>query len=252
MKILFAIVIATFSFSLSAQIKKPEPPLVKVPFTESLQAVVVTTKDWRATKGEARLYERASQAAKWKQRGEAFPVVVGRSGLAWDEILTQDEMSGFKKEGDGASPAGAFPLTFGFGSAVKPEQVTFPYTRLTDQTECVDDVKSHHYNKVVRRDQVGIFDWKSSEKMLEVGEQYALGVFVAYNSYPVAPGQGSCIFLHVWKNANIPTAGCTAMDRRDLERIVTWLEPERNPYLLQFTESVDNGVRKRWNLPKLN
>jgi hypothetical protein len=33
------------------QTKKPEPPPVKVPFAESLQAVVVRTKDWNATSG---------------------------------------------------------------------------------------------------------------------------------------------------------------------------------------------------------
>ena len=245
----FAVLLLTFAGI--AQVKKPEPPAVKISFTESRQVIVVTTKDWTSTQGIAHLYERASKTAKWKSKGEKFPVVVGRSGLAWDERLTDDERSGFKREGDGRSPAGLFPLTFAFGSAVKPEQITFPYTRLTEHTECVDDVNSHHYNKIVNPIQVGIFDWKSSEKMLEVMPQYELGVFVAYNSYPVAKGQGSCIFLHVWKDASTPTSGCTAMGRLDMERIVSWLEPELNPYLVQFPASAYDDVRKRWNLPKL-
>ncbi|MEO6334727.1 MAG: hypothetical protein ABIO91_07055 [Pyrinomonadaceae bacterium] len=134
---------------------------------------------------------------------------------------------------------------------MKPEQVTFPYTKLNQYTECVDDVNSHHYNKVVGRDQVGVFDWKSSEKMLEVGEPYALGVFVAYNSYPVVRGSGSCIFLHVWKNATSPTGGCTAMGRTDLERVVSWLEPDHIPYLVLLPEDEYKSLRKSWNLPKL-
>lgn len=252
MKILFsAIVIATLSFSLSAQIKKPEPPAVKIPFPESRQALIVTTKDWNTTQGEARLYERSGPSGKWQSKGDAFPVVVGRSGMAWAQDSAPAKMTQFKAEGDGRSPAGMFPLTFAFGSSMKPEQVTFPYTRLNQYTECVDDVNSHHYNKIVGRDQVGMFDWKSSEKMLEVGEPYALGVFVAYNSYPVVKGNGSCIFLHVWRDAGTPTAGCTAMSRQSLEQIVSWLEPDHNPYLVALPEDEYKSLRKSWNLPKL-
>ena len=247
----FAFAILISALTVSAQIKKPEPPAVKVPFTESRQAVVVTTKDWNATQGEAHLYERSSQTAKWKPKGETFPIVVGRSGLGWAQDAAPEKAGVFKKEGDGKSPAGMFPLTFAFGTAVKPEQVTFPYTRLGKYTECVDDVTSHHYNKIVGRDQVGIFDWKSSEKMLEIVPQYELGVFVAYNSYPVVRGNGSCIFLHVWKDADSTTSGCTAMGHLDMERIVSWLEPSLNPYLVQLPEAEYKSLKKSWNLPKL-
>ncbi len=252
MKILFStLILIAIPFAILAQIKKPLPPAVKIPFTESRQAVVVTTKDWNATQGIAHLYERSSKSAEWKSKGETFPVVVGRSGIAWGQDSAPEKATEYKKEGDGQAPAGLFPLTFAFGSAVKPEQITFPYTRLTEYTECVDDVNSHHYNKIVRSDQVGIFDWKSSEKMLAVGEQYALGVFVAYNSYPVVKGNGSCIFLHVWKDAASPTSGCTAMGRVDLERIVSWLEPNHHPYLVQLPEDQYKSYRKSWKLPKL-
>jgi len=225
---------------------------VKVPFAESLQAVVVTTSDWDTTGGKARLYERKTAAGKWKQSGEEFPVVIGRAGLAWAQDSAPEKATQFKKEGDGKSPAGSFPLTFAFGSSVKPEQLAFPYTRVESQTECIDDVQSRHYNKIVGRLQVGIFDWKSSEKMLEIGPEYDLGVFVAYNSYPVTPGNGSCIFLHVWKAADSPTSGCTAMNRTDLERVVAWLEAAKNPYLVQLPEAEYKDLRKSWNLPKIN
>jgi zinc D-Ala-D-Ala dipeptidase len=259
MKILFStLILIAIPVFISAQIKKPEPPAVKIPFTESRQAVVVTTKDWSTTQGQAQLYERATTAAKWKSKDASFPVVIGRTGLAptfeddWTRAIDVTAWRGrLKKEGDGKSPAGLFPLTFAFSTSMKPESLTFPYTRLGQYTECVDDVNSHHYNKVVGRDQVGIFDWKSSEKMLEVGEPYALGVFVAYNSYPVVKGNGSCIFLHIWKDATTPTAGCTAMNRLDLERIVSWLEPDQHPYLVQLPETEYKALRKSWNLPKL-
>ncbi len=156
-----------------------------------------------------------------------------------------------KSEGDGRSPAGLFPLTESFGTASKPVGVQMPYTKLDEFTECVDDPKSNFYNRIVNRMQVGNFDWKSSEKMLEIGPEYDLGVFVGYNTYPVEKNRGSCIFLHIWKDANSPTAGCTAMERRNLERIVAWLSPAKNPYLVQMPKKVYDSRRKAWKLPKL-
>ncbi len=99
--------------------------------------------------------------------------------------------------------------------------------------------------------QVGNFDWKSSEKMLAVGDEYDLGVFVAYNTYPVKRGNGSCIFLHVWKAPGSGTSGCTAMERRSIERIVGWLQPPKTPYLVQLPEDAYARYSKTWNLPDL-
>jgi L,D-peptidoglycan transpeptidase YkuD (ErfK/YbiS/YcfS/YnhG family) len=251
-KLASLLIVVVLGSPLAAQVKKPEPPAVKVPFTKSLQAVVVITNGWDSINATAALYERKDANADWKRVGESFPVVVGRNGLAWAELLTGDmDMQKIKQEGDGNAPAGLFPLVSAFGTSTKPESVTLPYTKLDKFTECVDDVKSTHYNRIVNRMQVGNYDWKSSEKMLSVGEQYGLGVFVAYNTYPVERGRGSCIFLHVWKAANSGTAGCTAMERRNLERIVGWLQPAKNPYLVQMPSDVYDKRRKQWKLPKL-
>jgi D-alanyl-D-alanine dipeptidase len=156
-----------------------------------------------------------------------------------------------KAEGDGRAPAGIIPLTFAFGRPEKPENIRLPYTRLEEFTECVDDVGSSHYNTIVDRMKVGNFDWKSSEKMLGVGEQYDLGVFVAYNSYPPIRDRGSCIFLHIWKNAETGTAGCTAMARENLETLLKWLDPKKNPHLIQMPAETYATYQKTWNLPVL-
>lgn len=260
MKILsLLLVILTTSAVFSAQVKTVPTPEVKVPFSKSLQAVVVTTKNWEAVQGTARLFERKSVKFKWKPLGESFPVVVGRSGLgltgdipwqAWQiDITTLRPL--IKREGDGKSPAGLFPLTFAFGSKTKDEATRLSFTKLDKFTECVDDVNSNFYNKIVNRMQVGNFDWKSSEEMLEVGEQYDLGIFVAHNSYPVQKGDGSCIFLHIWKDAASGTSGCTAMERASMEKLLGWLDPIKNPYLIQMPEDAYKVNRKSWKLPKL-
>ena len=247
--LLLLFILATASL---AQVKNPEPAPVKPAFERSRQMVVVTTKDWGAVSGTATLFERRNETADWKAVGNSFQVVVGRNGLAWDgNGMPNPKASKTKHEGDGNAPAGLFPLTATFGTGVKPDAVELPYTRLDKFTECVDDVNSSHYNQIVNRIQVGNFDWKSSEKMLSIVPQYDLGAFVAYNTYPVQKGNGSCIFLHIWKDAATGTAGCTAMERRNLEMIVGWLSTDKRPYLVQMVKSDYDNFRKDWHLPKI-
>lgn len=247
------LILAAIAF---AQVKKPIPPQPPIPFAQSLQAVVATTENWNSAQGEMRLYERKNTKSKWKAVGKPFLVVVGKNGMAWGAGLNEPPTSGadgnmFKIEGDGKSPAGIFSLTSAFGSGAKSDFVKLPYERLEEFTECVDDVKSAHYNRIVDRMKVGNFDWKSSEKMLAVGEQYDLGVFVAHNSNPVRAGGGSCIFLHIWKSETTGTAGCTAMRRDSIEKILGWLEARKNPVLIQMPEAEYAKYQKSWNLPKL-
>jgi L,D-peptidoglycan transpeptidase YkuD (ErfK/YbiS/YcfS/YnhG family) len=235
------------------QIKKPLPPTPIIPFSQSLQAVVVTTKEWNAIQGKAQLFERKTVKSSWKEIGKSFAVVVGKNGMAWgaglNELPSDTGRLLMKTEGDGKSPAGIFTLTSAFGSAEKAAFIKFPYTKLEEYTECIDDVKSNHYNKIVDRMKVGSFDWKSSEKMLEIGTQYDLGVFVAHNSER-QKGGGSCIFLHIWKDATSGTAGCTAMARENIEAALRFFDPKNNPVLIQLPEDSYAQFQKKWKLPK--
>jgi len=239
--------------NLFPQVKTVVPKPV-VPFSESLQAVVITTKNWSAVQGEAQIFERTNNKLKWKAIGKSFPVVVGKNGMAWSDALNElPSDTGrllMKTEGDGKSPAGIFSLSSAFGTIEKNNRINLPYTKLGEFTECVDDVKSSHYNRIVNRMQVGNFDWKSSEKMLEIRPQYDLGVFVEHNSEKQAGG-GSCIFLHIWKNAREGTAGCTAMARENMETVLYWLDAKRHPVLIQLPSEDYKRLQTSWKLPKL-
>lgn len=224
------------------------------PYSSSLQAIVVTAGDWNSVRGEARLFERKTAQSKWSAVGNSFPVVVGKNGTAWGaglhELPSDAGRVLMKTEGDGKAPAGIFALTSAFGSDAKPDFVKLPYTKLTESIECVDDVKSSKYNLIVDKNAAGNFDWKSSEKMLAVGEQYDLGIFVAHNSERLAGG-GSCIFLHIWKDAATGTAGCTATARENVEAVLKFLDPARNPILIQLPANSYAQFQTKWNLPKL-
>jgi D-alanyl-D-alanine dipeptidase len=112
----------------------------------------------------------------------------------------------------------------------------------------VDDTASAHYNTVIDRGAVPRVDWTSAERMRSI-DLYRLGVVVDYNARPIRRGRGSCIFLHIWRAPGSPTSGCTAMPAADLETVVRWLDPARQPTLVQLPEREYARLRRVWALP---
>jgi D-alanyl-D-alanine dipeptidase len=231
------------------------------PLAGSRQIVLVTTPEWGSVRGTLRRFERKGARAKWTQVGEAFEIVVGRSGLGWGDGVAQSNGAGpskrederpSKREGDGRAPAGVFPLTraFGFADARGASWLRMPYTALTNGVECVDDTASANYNRVVDKTAVKTVDWNSSERMREV-EGYRWGVVVAHNARAV-PGRGSCIFLHIWAGPEKGTAGCTAMEQTNLEALLHWLDTKKRPLLVQLPRSEYARLRPLWNLPSVS
>jgi len=233
-------------------------------FAHSTQMIVVTTPDWNSVEGQLRRYERSIVNEKWRPVGEPISIVVGKDGLGWglgvvatDVAQIRSAGDPVKKEGDGKSPAGIFALGTAFGYASEPLRGSkMPYLKLTPSIECVDDPNSKHYNRIVDRSAEAV-DWNSSEHMRDVGEAYRWGIVVDHNATVASdakspePGGGSCVFLHIWHSHDEGTAGCTAMPQADVEKLLTWLDPARNPVLVQLPESVYERLMNRWMLPKL-
>jgi L,D-peptidoglycan transpeptidase YkuD (ErfK/YbiS/YcfS/YnhG family) len=245
-KICAVVAICLLPFWLDAQQGLPEM------LSPSSQMVVVTTKDWTATDGTLRRFERTERA--WQQVGPAVPVVVGRGGLGWGRGLNPPSSSGpQKKEGDGRSPAGIFRLTYAFGYAPAEEvrEIKLPYIQCASSVECVDDTNSASYNIIVDRRAVAKVDWKSSEKMRLSDDEYKLGVFVAHNSSPTEPGAGSCVFLHIWKEPGHPTSGGTAMSMGVIESLLGWLDARSNPVLVQLPQEEYRQKQTSWMLPAI-
>ena len=224
----------------------------------STQMLVVTTADWNAVPGTLQRYERASAHKKWKKVGLPIAVVVAKKGLGWGSGLATETDFGsrgaldpVKHEGDTRAPAGLFRLSTAFGCAVeRPAEWKMPYITLTPMVECVDDIRSKYYNHVVDRATIAP-DWDSSEHMLYSNGQYRWGLVVDHNADPVEPGGGSCIFMHIWLGTGEGTVGCTAMAEEDIQAVVAWLDPARNPLLLQLPRTEYNHMKRKWKLPKL-
>jgi D-alanyl-D-alanine dipeptidase len=123
-----------------------------------------------------------------------------------------------------------------------------PYIALTPTIECVDDPISKFYNRVVDRTTVTP-DWNSSEHMLYSNGQYRWGLVIDHNTDPVTPGAGSCIFLHIWLGTGEGTVGCTAMAQENVEALLAWLDPAKQPLLLQLPRAQYQKLKRKWKLP---
>jgi len=122
-----------------------------------------------------------------------------------------------KREGDGATPAGAFVMR---RLLYRPDRGAAPVTHLltlpiaADDGWC-DDVADVAYNRPVK------LPYRArAERLWRDDRLYDLLVVLGYNDDPAVVGAGSAIFLHVAAADYAPTEGCVALAPDDLRRIL--------------------------------
>jgi L,D-peptidoglycan transpeptidase YkuD (ErfK/YbiS/YcfS/YnhG family) len=216
------------------------------------QIVVSVTNSWDDFPAVVYRFEQVD--GQWKRVGRGIPAVVGEKGLAWDPMAPErDTGRAPKREGDLRAPAGRFDLSGAMSpSSARPHAIAIPFRAIGTGTHCVDDPASGFYNRIVDEDEIPGYHegvWKSSERMWLETVRYRLLLLVDYNVRDPKPGNGSCIFMHIWRGEGKATTGCTAMAAADLEEIVTWLKPEGHPVLVQLPREVYRQVWQKWRLP---
>ena len=132
------------------------------------------------------------------------PCVLGSTGVV---------EAAAKREGDGASPAGVWPLRFVY---YRPDRVAPPFTglamrALTPESGWSDAPRDQDYNRPVR-----LPHHASAEALWREDRVYDLIVVLGHNDAPVVPGAGSAIFLHLAREDWSPTQGCVALNYGDL------------------------------------
>jgi L,D-peptidoglycan transpeptidase YkuD (ErfK/YbiS/YcfS/YnhG family) len=143
-------------------------------------------------------------------RGDAA-AAVGRAGVKAD-----------KHEGDGATPAGTYPL---MSILYRPDRIAAPLSPLPVKPLApgdgwVDDPADPNYNRPVSLPYPA-----SAEQMWRKDDLYDALVVIGYNMEPVVPGAGSAIFLHIATSDLAPTAGCIAVEREVLLGLLPLLGP---------------------------
>ena len=172
-----------------------------------------------------------------------------RGAWEWPPGYARSPSDPVKKEGDHKSPAGLFRLGEAFGYAAKePAGWKMKYVPLSSSTDCVDDSQSRFYNQILDSSTVSP-DWKSAEHMRDAGEAYRWGLVIQHNAHPARPGDGSCVFMHIWGGSGHGTEGCTAMPEPQIMSILGWLKPSANPLLVQMPIQQYRRLAKAMSLP---
>ncbi|MEO6772739.1 MAG: hypothetical protein ABI467_06915 [Kofleriaceae bacterium] len=238
----------------SAHVETP-PKLPATPIgPTTTQLVTAVPDEWDSTTATMRLWHREA-GTDWQPVGAPWPVVIGANGAAWGIGLHGNgppagHTGPAKLEGDQKSPAGSFLLGPSYGYAAAPPKGTkLPYTPTDDQIKCVDDPGSLHYGTIVNQLAVQP-DWHSAENLRRPDALYTWVIDVAHNPSRV-PGDGSCIFLHVWKDPHTPTVGCTAMAEPQVQSLLAELDPAQVPVFVLLPQREYASLAAAWGLPTL-
>lgn len=201
----------------------------------SEQLAVVISSELNATSAQMQRYDKKEI---WTKIGEKIPVTLGRSGLG--HVAFKEPL---KKEGDGRSPKGIFPITSIFGYDHN-NTYKLPYWHADENLYCIDDINDSRYNKILR-----IYDKTALPSSYEVMRRsdgvYRYGAVIGYNDSAIA-GRGSCIFIHLNHSDKRPTSGCTAMEEGALKTLLEWLDGAKKPQILQIVKSECGRYQKEF------
>jgi L,D-peptidoglycan transpeptidase YkuD (ErfK/YbiS/YcfS/YnhG family) len=152
----------------------------------------------------------ADQTLSWP--GGRVRAALGKGGIRAD-----------KREGDGGTPVGRFPLRRVFYRPDRlpaPPDTALPVDALSPAHGWCDDPGHPDYNREVRLPHPA-----SCETMWRDDRLYDVVVVLGHNDDPPVPGLGSAIFLHVAKDGYQPTEGCVALELADLLRVLAQCKP---------------------------
>ncbi len=146
--------------------------------------------------------------------GVSYPCALGRSGV------------GLKKcEGDGITPTGTFALRRLHVRAdrVPSFKAGLPKRDIKPADWWCDDPNSRHYNLLMGKI---VAPEGHEERLWRKDHLYDAIIEIGYNDMPVKKNKGSAIFIHAAREGMTPTAGCVALRRSDLIKLVRQLKKD--------------------------
>jgi L,D-peptidoglycan transpeptidase YkuD (ErfK/YbiS/YcfS/YnhG family) len=217
------LLLSIFAYSPTAHALDIEAIIPSLKINESSQVLLVTNKC--PSSFAVKIYTLEKQGGKWGKTLKSFNGVIGKNGFA-----KPDE----KREGDGKTPSGIFPLkmTFGYNDSI---QTKMPYRQALPNDLWIDDVNAGDYNRWVKKEDTRAVSY---EKMKRDDNLYKYGIIIEYNTSPVIKGYGSAIFFHVWRGGNMATEGCVAVSEDDIVKILDWLDPKAKPLIIMGAEDI--------------
>jgi L,D-peptidoglycan transpeptidase YkuD (ErfK/YbiS/YcfS/YnhG family) len=140
--------------------------------------------------------------------GVVFPCALGRGGI-----------SAMKREGDGATPLAAMRILSGYVRERSfARRSRLPLERISADLGWCEVPQDRNYNRPVR-----IPYGASHETMLREDGLYDACIVLDWNIRPRRRGCGSAIFFHLARPGFQPTAGCVAVSRAVMARLLPLL-----------------------------
>lgn len=131
--------------------------------------------------------------------------------------LGRSGVRALKREGDGATPLGRFPIQ---QILYRADRVRRPHTKLPvrairDGDAWCEKPADRNYNRLVK-----LSPGSNADRLKRADHLYDLILVLGYNDRPRIRGRGSAIFMHLPRDGYAPTAGCIALAKRDLEALI--------------------------------
>ena len=121
------------------------------------------------------------------------------------------------KEGDNITPIGIFKIIkiYYRYDKIKNLKTSIKKIKIKKNIGWCYDPKSSFYNQQIK------LPYKFNyEKLYRNDHIYDLLAVLNYNTNPVVKNKGSAIFIHIAKNNYKPTAGCLALKKGDLIKLL--------------------------------
>jgi L,D-peptidoglycan transpeptidase YkuD (ErfK/YbiS/YcfS/YnhG family) len=147
---------------------------------------------------------RASASGRFTGAGLDVRCALGPAGV---------KPAALKREGDGASPAGLWPLrrVLFRPDRLAPPKTKLPLSALQPDSGWCDAPDDALYNQPVKLPYPA-----SAESLWREDGIYDVIVVLGHNEPPVTPGAGSAIFWHLARSDYSPTQGCVAIALADM------------------------------------
>jgi L,D-peptidoglycan transpeptidase YkuD (ErfK/YbiS/YcfS/YnhG family) len=143
--------------------------------------------------------------------GYIIPVTLGRGGIVAN-----------KREGDGGTPRGTFrPRRLWWRANRHPRPRTFlPFRPIGAEDAWCEDPSHRHYNQPIRLDR-----GHAGDRLWRDDHLYDFIIELDHNTRPRIAGRGSAVFLHLARKNFSPTAGCVAMTKAAMLRLLSRIGP---------------------------
>jgi L,D-peptidoglycan transpeptidase YkuD (ErfK/YbiS/YcfS/YnhG family) len=141
-----------------------------------------------------------------KYKDFKFKCALGKSGIGKK-----------RKEGDNFTPKGTFKIVkiYYRDDRIKKIYSKIKVFKINNKMGWCDDSNSKKYNQLIK-----LPSKYTHEKMYRKDNVYDLVIVLNYNMSPIVKNKGSAIFIHVAKKNYKKTAGCIALKKNHLIRLI--------------------------------